>query len=198
MGVATPRVGLPPSLERPIRPGHIPGPNPGPETSRASPRSRYQPGAKLQAAPIAVCGEGFLGRGFLFEGEANRKRERDTMTVTILTNIFEDPRWRPIGRRVYSAEIDGRKLGGVLATFNVRFGNYALNRPEMEDRLMKAKREGKIDEAFVIAVRPNGTGRYEFRRAGGCGTALPETSQQARHRRQLWAILGAGAIRARR
>ena len=59
------------------------------------------------------------------------------MIVTILTNIFEDPRWRPIGRRLYSAEIDGRKIGGVLATFNGRFGNYALNRPEM-DRLMTA------------------------------------------------------------
>ncbi|MBR1274276.1 hypothetical protein [Bradyrhizobium sp. AUGA SZCCT0283] len=86
------------------------------------------------------------------------------MTDTILTNIFEDPRWRPIGRRLYSAEIDGRKIGGVLATYNKRYGNYALNRTEYE-RLMSAKREGKVDTAFVIAVMNNGTGRYEFRRA---------------------------------
>lgn len=94
-----------------------------------------------------------------------QEKEAGTMTDTILTNIFEDPRWRPIGRRLYSAEIDGRKIGGVLATYNKRYGNYALIRPEMEDRLMTAKREGKIDEAFVIAVMNNGTGRYEFRKA---------------------------------
>jgi len=86
------------------------------------------------------------------------------MTDTILTNIFEDVRWRQIGQRLYFAEIDGRKIGGVLATYNGRFGNYALNCLELE-RLRTAKREGKIDEAFVIAVKSNGTGRHEFRRA---------------------------------
>jgi hypothetical protein len=129
-------------------------------------------------------------------GAPHTSREGTMTVTTILTSIFEDPRWRPIGRRLYSAEIDGRKIGGVLATFNRRYGDYALNRPEM-DRLMTAKREGKIDEAFVIALLNNGTGRYEFRRAV-IAEELHARLLGKPHRRQLWAILGAGGIRSRR
>jgi hypothetical protein len=82
----------------------------------------------------------------------------------ILTNIFEDTRWRQIDRRLYFAEIDDQKLGGVLATWNGRYDNFALNRDEME-RLIAALHAGKIGTALVIAVEKNGTGRYEFRRA---------------------------------
>ena len=32
-------------------------------------------------------------------------------------------------------------------------------------RLRSAKREGRVNTVFVIAVERNGTGRYEFRRA---------------------------------
>jgi len=45
----------------------------------------------------------------------------------ILKNIFTDPQWKQIGRRLWYAEIDGKKYGAVAATWNPQFGNYALN-----------------------------------------------------------------------
>jgi hypothetical protein len=84
-----------------------------------------------------------------------------TEVPAYLATIFNDPRWRQIDLRLYYAEIDGQKIGSVLATWNQRYGMYNLNCPELE-RLIAALREGKIARGFVVG---NGTGRYEFRRA---------------------------------
>jgi len=85
------------------------------------------------------------------------------MTDTI-ANIFEDPRWRQIDARKYFAEIDGKKRGAVLATWNDMYGNFALNCGEMEmESLVAGKRHGKLDEAYVVAAQKNSNGRYEYR-----------------------------------
>ena len=84
------------------------------------------------------------------------------MSEDILKNIFGDRRWQRIGQRLYYAEIDDKKYGVVLATWNPNFCNYALNCGEMQ-RVEEAKRAGKIDEAHVVAAMKNGTGRLEVR-----------------------------------
>ena len=116
------------------------------------------------------------------------------MTDTILMNIFDDPRWRHIGRRLLHAEIDGKKRGAVLATWNQQFGNYALNRGEME-RLVEAKRGGKLDEAHVVATIKNRTYRFEYR--GAVDAETLNARQQAHPRRQVRGVLDVGVIRPR-
>jgi hypothetical protein len=85
------------------------------------------------------------------------------MDKAILKNIFTDPRWRQIGRRLWYAEnIDGKKCSAVLATWNQNFGNYALNCREMT-RTIEGKHRNKIDEAAVVAAMKNGAGLLEYR-----------------------------------
>jgi hypothetical protein len=72
-----------------------------------------------------------------------------------LSGMFSDPRFTRHWPRKYSAEIDGTRIGIVLATINPSFNNPALNKIEF-DRLLAAKRDGKIDEAVVVFARTNG------------------------------------------
>jgi hypothetical protein len=83
------------------------------------------------------------------------------MTDTI-ANIFADPSWRQIEARLWFREVDGKRQGAALATWNETYGNFALNCGEME-RLLAGKRDGKLDEAYVVAAQKNSTGRYEYR-----------------------------------
>jgi len=53
---------------------------------------------------------------------------------------------------LYHAIIDGVKIGVVEATLNRGYVEYALNLAA-EERLLKAKRKGKIDEAYTVLVR---------------------------------------------
>ena len=96
--------------------------------------------------------------GSLMEGRA--------MDKAFLRNIFSDPRWRQIGRRLWYGEDnnDGKKYGAVAATWNPQFGNYALNCGEM-NRTIQAKHRNKIDEAFVVAAMKDGVGLLEYRGA---------------------------------
>ena len=59
-------------------------------------------------------------------------------------------------RRKYSGTIDGRKYGILLATKSDGFDTFALNKQELDD-LLAAKRDGRIDEAKVVAAQ-NGIG----------------------------------------
>jgi hypothetical protein len=52
--------------------------------------------------------------------------------------------------------VDGQRIGVVLATFNSSFGNFALNKGEFDD-LLAAKRDGRLDAAFVVATKNNGS-----------------------------------------
>jgi hypothetical protein len=73
-----------------------------------------------------------------------------------LSGMFSDPRFRRHGLRQYSAEIDGRRIGVVLATKNPGYNGPALNKIEFFDRLLAAKRDGRIDVARVVFARTNG------------------------------------------
>ncbi len=81
------------------------------------------------------------------------------MSDTIpINNMFNDPRWSQIAMRLWHNE--DLKKGSVLATWNPRFNNYALNQRELE-RLIAGKRDRKVDKVTVVAARRNDTGRYE-------------------------------------
>jgi hypothetical protein len=59
----------------------------------------------------------------------------------------------PRGNFLYSGtDAVGTRVGIVLATFNVKFGEYALNQPDFY-LLLAAKREGRIDVAFVVETK---------------------------------------------
>jgi hypothetical protein len=88
-----------------------------------------------------------------------------------LADIFRDPRFAEIRRNCLYGVIDGVKIGVVIATRNPDYNNNALNRPELE-RLLAAKRNGKIDEAHVVAADVNGTERTY------CGAMSAEEVQQ--------------------
>jgi hypothetical protein len=45
----------------------------------------------------------------------------------------------------------------VLATFNASFHTFAPNKIEF-DGLLAAKRDGRLDDAFVVAAKTNGGG----------------------------------------
>ena len=73
-----------------------------------------------------------------------------------LRHLFDDPRWRRLsGAKLYFREIDGIRIGAVLATYLQRYNNFALHCPEVE-RVRHGKAAGKIDQT-------NGTGQYEHR-----------------------------------
>ena len=81
-----------------------------------------------------------------------------TKVPAYLKTMFSDGQWRRIRDRIYYAEIDGKKIGVVLATMSPNRNDYALNRAEYE-RVINGKREGKVDLAFVVAVRLSGFGK---------------------------------------
>jgi hypothetical protein len=69
-----------------------------------------------------------------------------------LSNImFGDGRFERKDLRKYFGEIDGKKIGVVLATKNSGYPDCALNRIELEG-LLRAKQEGRLDEVYVVAV----------------------------------------------
>jgi hypothetical protein len=68
-----------------------------------------------------------------------------------LSKMFEDGQYKRYGLRKYLSEIDGKKIGVVLATKNAGYDTCALNKKEFDDAL-RGKREGRIDEAYVVAA----------------------------------------------
>ena len=69
----------------------------------------------------------------------------------VLSGMFTDPRFRPLRQWRWYGVIDGIKVGIALATRTPGYATFALNNPDME-RLLAAKRDGKIDAAFVVAA----------------------------------------------
>jgi hypothetical protein len=77
--------------------------------------------------------------------------------MTDLTKMFEDGTFKRFGLRKYLSQIDGRKIGVVLATKSAGYDTCALNKKEF-DGALRAKRNGQIDEAYVVAANVNGDG----------------------------------------
>ena len=84
----------------------------------------------------------------------------DREVQDFVPKIFSgDPRWHKIGRWRYLGEINGEKIGVVLATKNRGYDSYALNKDE-NDSLLKAKQDGRVDQAFIVAARKSGSNRF--------------------------------------
>jgi hypothetical protein len=86
--------------------------------------------------------------------QGNQRRLYVANADVILRGIFSDPRFREFGRYRLFAEIEGVRFGVVLATRSPRYDNFALNKTDLE-RLIAGKREGKVDQAFVVMARVN-------------------------------------------
>jgi hypothetical protein len=69
-----------------------------------------------------------------------------------LSGMFTDRRFRRCGRYRYVGEIDGKKIGVVLATKSPSYFDYALNKPDL-DRVIAGKRAGRLDEAIVVKAK---------------------------------------------
>jgi hypothetical protein len=96
----------------------------------------------------------FFSRPPLADAESERDGESDMFD---LHNLFEDHRFERFGNRKFFGEIESHKIGVVLATKDDRYGNCALNKKEL-DGVRRAKREGKLQEAYVVAAKKNGGG----------------------------------------
>ena len=79
----------------------------------------------------------------------------------ILPGIFTDSRFQELSRYRLFGEIDGVKVGVVLATKTPRYELFALNRGDFE-RLLAGKSAGKLDQAFVVLAKINGLGAATY------------------------------------
>jgi hypothetical protein len=78
-------------------------------------------------------------------------------------DIFTHPtKYKQHGLRMYSVENDSQITGIVLATRGYSFDTFALNKPEF-DRLLAAKRDGRIADAIVVgAVQKGGNNPFTY------------------------------------
>jgi hypothetical protein len=84
------------------------------------------------------------------------------MTATTKTNIpasvetmFTDPQpWKRLKSGMYLYYNNTTQIGITLATKSPRYNSLALNKGDAE-RLIAAKRDGKIKEAYVVAAKLN-------------------------------------------
>jgi hypothetical protein len=77
-----------------------------------------------------------------------------------LSKIFEDGRFKRCGHK-YLGEDDGKKIGVVLATKSAGYDSPALNKQEF-DGGRRAKRDGRIDEFYVVAAKVNGVATPKY------------------------------------
>jgi hypothetical protein len=72
--------------------------------------------------------------------------------------MFSDERFHALDSsgRVWSGRVEGLRVGVALATYSENFGNFCLNKGDM-DRVRNGLRDDKIDKSFVVyADRSNG------------------------------------------
>jgi hypothetical protein len=62
-----------------------------------------------------------------------------------------DPRFSRFKKFRWYGEVGGERVGVAVAHRGQEYANYALNREDVEN-LLAAKRGGKVDRAFVVAV----------------------------------------------
>jgi hypothetical protein len=73
----------------------------------------------------------------------------------ILSRMFGDARFRQFKKFRWYGEVDGMRIGIVVANKGASYNNFALNKADFDD-LLAAKRSGKIDLAFVVASTASG------------------------------------------
>jgi hypothetical protein len=86
------------------------------------------------------------------------------MIADFLATMFTDPRFKAISRWRWVGKVDGVIYGVVLATMSPTFYSYAVNRGDVES-LRKAKADGPVNRAIVVAAKTDGLLTYTFRAA---------------------------------
>ena len=84
-------------------------------------------------------------------------REVQTTSPTwndLLPTMFSDFHFRKTSRRRWQAEINGARAGIVVAWRPGDYENFGLNKPDV-DLLLKLRRDGKFDAAFVVLANVN-------------------------------------------
>ena len=77
-----------------------------------------------------------------------------------LSAIFTSPEFQQVNPTRFKGKLDGVKVGVVIATLNSSYNNYAINETDLVGAI-KAKHDGKINEAYVVyARRVDGTRVY--------------------------------------
>jgi hypothetical protein len=79
----------------------------------------------------------------------------------VLAAMFDDKRFKEIDSWLWFAEIDGKRVGVAVATRSSRFDTHALNQQSL-DRLIEAKRSGKVDNTFIVAARIDALNNISF------------------------------------
>jgi hypothetical protein len=74
----------------------------------------------------------------------------------ILSGMLTDSRFRKAGQFRWLGEVDGEQVGVALATMNVGFNSFALNKADLE-RTRDFKANGKLNHAFAVAARVDGS-----------------------------------------
>jgi hypothetical protein len=69
----------------------------------------------------------------------------------VLAGMLTDPRFRQFKKFCWHGAVDGTRVGVAVANRNPLYTTYALNKGHV-DGLLAAKRSGKIDRAFIVAV----------------------------------------------
>jgi hypothetical protein len=69
----------------------------------------------------------------------------------VLVGMFTDCRFRQFKKFRWYGEINGARVGVAVANKSAQYTNYALNKDHVEG-LLAAKRSGKVDRAFIVAV----------------------------------------------
>jgi hypothetical protein len=69
----------------------------------------------------------------------------------VLVGMFTDCRFRQFKKFRWYGEIDGARVGVAVANKSPQYTTYALNKGHVEG-LLAAKRSGKVDRAFIVAV----------------------------------------------
>src|SRR6516225_57465 len=70
---------------------------------------------------------------------------------SILSRMFGDARFRQFKKFRWLGEVDGERVGVAVANKSPQYTTYALNKAHVEG-LLAAKRSGKVDRAFIVAV----------------------------------------------
>jgi hypothetical protein len=107
-----------------------------------------------------------------------------TIIPTSVITMFTDPRpWKHVAKYIYLNS--AAKIGVVLATMAPNRDNHAQNKGELL-RVIAGKRDGKIDEAYVVAVKLNGSGHPTY----VCAGLAEEVFARIEHRPTIDGIYG--------
>jgi hypothetical protein len=120
--------------------------------------------------------------------ENNKPKRVTNIPMSVVTMFTDSTNWNRVDLYIYHNSVE--KIGVVLATKSPNWDSFALNKKELE-RVIAGKRKGKIDEAYVVAARVNGSGPLTYQDAELAeviATRLEERLPIAGRRGPFWAL----------